>query len=240
LQNGARRGTERSMNGYGFTLAGAALMALPSGALWWPEQRLLTVSDLHLGKSDRAARLDGALLPPYETEDTLSRLDADIGATRPATVVCLGDSFDDLAAAGALAEPHALWLARLMAGRRWIWVEGNHDPGPLGLGGSHLAELCEEPLTFRHIALPGAEAEVSGHYHPKAPLGSGLTRPCFLCDEARLVLPAYGTYTGGLRCDRAPLVALMRPGALALLLGPRVTPLPMPGAQPPRLATAPS
>jgi DNA ligase-associated metallophosphoesterase len=225
------------MNGYAFTLAGAALTALPSGALWWPERRLLAVSDLHLGKAARVARRGGALLPPYETEDTLARLDADIAATRAATVVCLGDSFDDLAAAGELAERHALWLARLQAGRRWLWVEGNHDPGPLGLGGSHLAEFREGPLDFRHIAVPGSEAEVSGHYHPKAPLGHGLARPCFLCDEARVVLPAYGTYTGGLRCDREPLTALMRPGALALLLGPRVMALPMPGAQPPRLAT---
>lgn len=218
------------MNGYGFTLAGAALTARPGGALWWEARRVLVVSDLHLGKSERAARHGLGLLPPYETDDTLTRLDAEIAALSPATVVSLGDSFDDAAAAAALEERHALWLARLMAGRRWIWVEGNHDPGPPALGGSHMAEWREGPLVFRHIAVPGAEAEVSGHYHPKAPI-AGTARPCFLLDSRRLILPAFGTFTGGLRCDSRPLGAIMGADALALLLGPRVIPLPMPRAQ---------
>lgn len=215
------------MNGYGFDLLGAALVALPSGALHWPERRLLVVSDLHLGKSDRMARAGGSLLPPYEVEDTLARLDADIAATTPVTMVCLGDSFDDPRAMQRLEERHALWLARLMAGRRWIWVEGNHDPGPVTLGGSHLGTFREAPLSFRHIAEAGTRGEISGHYHPKARLGPGLSRPCFLCDAARVILPAYGTYTGGLDCTRAPLAALMRPVALAVLTGPRVMPVPL-------------
>lgn len=222
------------MNGYGFTLAGARLVALPCGALWWEERALLAVSDLHLGKADRVARRTGRLLPPYETEDTLARLDAAIAAARPATVVCLGDSFDDDLSAGALAEAHLLWLARLMAGRRWVWVAGNHDPGPVGLGGTHLSQLREGPLVFRHVAEPDASGEVSGHYHPKAGLGAGAARPCFLLDAARLILPAFGTYTGGLASTAEPLAGLMLPGALALLVGARVVAAPMPRGQPVR------
>ncbi len=218
------------MNGHTFTLNGADLLALPTGALWWAERRLLCVSDLHLGKSDRAARRWGTLLPPYEVADTLARLDADLAMTRPATVVCLGDSFDDRESADALSEDHRLWLSRLMAGRRWLWIEGNHDPGPLALGGSYLSECREGPLAFRHIAQPDATAEVSGHYHPKARV-AGVTRPCFLVDGARAILPAYGTFTGGLHAHSAPLAALMRPEARALLLGPRITVAPMPRAQ---------
>jgi len=222
------------MNAYAFQLVGAALLAQPSGALWWPDRSLLAVSDLHFGKSDRAARRAGALLPPYETQDTLARLDADIALLQPDTVLCLGDSFDDLEAAETLAEPLALWLARLMAGRRWLWVEGNHDPGPLALGGTHLAVHREGPLSFRHIALTGRPGEtcgeVSGHYHPKARVGP-VSRPCFLLDDCRLVLPAYGTYTGGLRTGSAAIESLMGPDALALLTGPRVLPVPMPRTQ---------
>ncbi len=229
LQDHWRHGTERSMNGYDLNFHGQALTALPSGALWWPARRLLTVSDLHLGKSDRAARRLGTLLPPYETEDTLTRLDAEIAALSPTTVLCLGDSFDDAEAARHLDERHALWLSRLMAGRRWLWVEGNHDPGPLGLGGSHLASHREDGLNFRHIADPSATGEVSGHYHPKARVG-GRFRPCFLIDRTRIVMPSYGTYTGGLDCKSAPLSGLMSADALALLLGPRITAAPMPRA----------
>ena len=127
----------------------ADLLARPSGALHWPAEGLLCVSDLHLGKSERLARRGGTLLPPYETRATLERLDAELEATGARRVICLGDSFDDLAAAGGLDEGDRLWLMRLMAGRDWQWVLGNHDPGPLEIGGSHHAELPCGPLIFR-------------------------------------------------------------------------------------------
>ncbi len=212
---------------FALTLGPETLHALPSGALHWPARRLLAVSDLHLGKSARLARRAGALLPPYETRATLERLDADIAATAPATVICLGDSFDDLAAADSLDPADSLWLARLMAGREWIWIEGNHDPGPLALGGSHRAEVMLGALTFRHIAAPDTNLEISGHYHPKARI-AGQARPCFLADPARIILPAYGAYTGGLWCHDPALSGLMQPGALAILTGARALPIPMP------------
>ncbi len=214
------------MKTYPFNLAGARLAMLPSGALWWADEQLLCVSDLHLGRSGRFARNAGALLPPYEVSDTLARLEADIAATQPETLICLGDSFDDASAADELSPEASDWLARLMAGRRWVWIEGNHDPGPLALGGTHLAEYAQGPLTFRHIADTGATGEISGHYHPKARL-AGRSRPCLLYDTARAILPAYGTYTGGLRSDDAALEALMRPGAVAVMTGPVPRALPM-------------
>ncbi len=209
------------------SLGQATLHAMPSGALYWPQEALLCVSDLHFGKSERLARRGGSLLPPYDTRATLGRLDADMEATRATRVICLGDSFDDMAASESLDESDRLWLARLMAGRHWTWVEGNHDPGPLDVGGSHKAEVVIAGLTFRHIAKPTETCEVSGHYHPKARLASQ-ARPCFLADAARVILPAYGTYTGGLWSDDAVLTALMRPDALAIVTGVRALAIPMP------------
>jgi DNA ligase-associated metallophosphoesterase len=177
---------------------GQTLHLLPSGALYWPTRQTLAVADLHLGKAERLARRGGALLPPYETEATLEKLDRDLDATGATTVICLGDSFDDLAAANGLTEAVRLWLTRLMAGRDWTWITGNHDPGPGQIGGSHRAALTLPPFTFRHIAEPHETAEISGHYHPKARL-AGRVRLCFLADVARLILPTYGTYTGGLQ-----------------------------------------
>jgi hypothetical protein len=206
---------------------GETLHLLPSGALYWPARRTLTVSDLHLGKSERLARRGGALLPPYETQATLEKLDRDLENTRAETVICLGDSFDDLAALDGIEESSRLWLTRLMAGRSWTWITGNHDPGPLDLGGTHRAELKLTPFTFRHIAEPTKVAEISGHYHPKARL-AGQSRPCFLADAQRMILPAYGVYTGGLRAHDAALTALMAKDALAILTGARVLAIPMP------------
>ncbi|NBZ87282.1 ligase-associated DNA damage response endonuclease PdeM [Stagnihabitans tardus] len=215
------------MDGYSFSLAGVGLMALPSGALWWPEAGLLTVSDLHFGKSERLARRGGSLLPPYETQATLTKLDGDLEATGAGQVICLGDSFDDLASEGAMEESCRLWLLRLMAGRVWTWVEGNHDPGPLALPGAHRGEVALGPLVFRHICT-GAAGEVSGHYHPKARL-PGKVAPCFLVDKERVILPAYGTYTGGLWSDAPELQALMAPDALAVLTGTKCLIRPMRG-----------
>lgn len=206
---------------------GETLHLMPTGGLHWPARKTLAVSDLHLGKSERLARRGGALLPPYETHATLEKLDRDLEHTGAETVICLGDSFDDLAAAEGIGEAARLWLIRLMAGRDWTWITGNHDPGPIDIGGSHRAELRLVPFTFRHIAEPQEKAEISGHYHPKASL-AGQSKPCFLADAQRLILPAYGLYTGGLRSHDATLTALMAKDALAILTGPRVLAIPMP------------
>ena len=213
------------MTSHRFTLGTAQLVARPSGSLFWPDQNLLVVSDLHFGKAERLARRGGALLPPYENRATLQRLDHDIEATGATDILCLGDSFDDLTAADHLPGDDLLWLTRLMAGRQWTWIEGNHDAGPVELCGSHRAEAQISGLAFRHIATPQTP-EISGHYHPKASL-PGRSAPCFLIDTARVILPAYGAYTGGLRCDHPDLDALMQPRALAVLTGTTCLAIPM-------------
>ena len=216
---------------HAFTLCGAALRARPSGVLWWPDKGLLAVADLHLGKSERLARRGGPLLPPYETAETLRRLADEIAALRPSVVVCLGDSFDDQVAGAALPEASAARLAALAAGRRWVWLAGNHDPGPLSLPGEHRADWREDGLIFRHQAAdPDPEGgEVSGHWHPKARLSAGgrrISRPCFLLTQRRLILPAFGAYPGGLDARSGPLRRLA-PEGTALLTGPRVIAAPL-------------
>jgi uncharacterized protein len=214
------------VTGYSFSFAGQSLTALPTGALHWPDHRLLIVSDLHLGKSERLARRGGALLPPYETRETLTRLSDDLDRTNARSLIALGDSFDDLAAVTGLDDADRLTLNRLMAGRDWTWVMGNHDAGSHDLGGSHRGDVRLGPLACRHIATTQTP-EISGHYHPKARLG-GTTRPCFLIDATRIIMPAYGAYTGGLYSDDATLTALMGEGAIAVLTGAKAIPCPMP------------
>ena len=215
---------------YAFPLAGETLVARASGALWWPRSGALAVSDLHLGKSERIARRGGALLPPYESAETVARLAAEVEATAPKLLICLGDSFDDVAAGEGLAPELAARLAALAAGRRLVWIAGNHDPAPSGLPGEHLAALRLDPLVFRHEASAAETgAEVSGHFHPKARLrarGRRLSRPCFLVSGQRVVMPAFGAYTGGLDARAGPL-ARLAPSGLALLTGRRVVAAPL-------------
>ena len=229
------------MNAHRLPFAGTTLDLLPERALWWADGRLLCVSDLHLGKSERMARRGGALLPPYETEATLDRLEALVAALDPATVVSLGDSFDDDAAQAALPEAARLRIATLQAGRDWVWIEGNHDPGPVSIGGRHMAELRAGPLTFRHIAdRSGAQGEISGHYHPKARLpGGGGSRPAFLADARRVILPAFGAYTGGLDAGDRAFDGLFDARAVAVLCGRKAMPAPLSACTTRRMAQPP-
>lgn len=219
------------MNSLEFSFAGQRLRALGSGALWWPEQDLLCVSDLHLGKSERVVRRGGPALPPYDNRETLARLATDLEYTAAGSVICLGDSFDDLDASLSLTDDERLQISTLQAGRLWIWIEGNHDPGPVELGGTHLSEWSCDSLVFRHITQSHDRGEVSGHYHPKARIlvkGRSITRPAFLLDSDRMILPAYGTYTGGLRSSEKVLSEIMAPDAKAILTGPQPLIVPMP------------
>ena len=215
-------------------LAGHSLVPRPTGTLVWPGEGLLVVADLHLGVSGRLARRGGAFLPPYETDDTLDRLAGEIASVDPAGVICLGDSFDDAVAARSLTAGQRARLGGMAEGRDWLWIAGNHDPAPAGaaLPGRWVEEIRVGPLAFRHIAeaeppAPGT-AEVSAHYHPKARVAAGgrpIARAAFLYSGSRLILPAFGTYTGGLDASDPAFDALMGPGALALLTGRRITPV---------------
>jgi len=219
------------LDGHFFSFFGVQLIARPSGVLWWSDERVLCVSDLHLGKSDRLARRFGVLVPPYETIDTLHRLQKEIELLEPDIVICLGDNFDDLEAADSLNLADRLCLSQLQTGRRWIWIEGNHDLGVGKLTGQYLSEYNFEPLVFRHIAKVGSKSEISGHYHPKAAVrlrSKLIVRPCFLYDNRRVILPSFGTFTGGLRSEAAEFDALMENEAFAVLTGNSSYVIPMP------------
>lgn len=217
-----------------FTFQSQKMAALDCGALWWPAQDLLVVSDLHLGKSERIARRQGSILPPYETAATLGTLEAALDFTSARNVICLGDSFDDLKAAENLSADVTHRLDRMAAGRGWTWITGNHDPGPVSISGEHRLEIDIGGVTFRHEALANATSEVSGHFHPKAwvnAAGRRHTKPSFLIDSDRLIMPAMGHYTGDLRCTDPALATLMGPDAVAILTGSPMLKIPMPRAR---------
>jgi DNA ligase-associated metallophosphoesterase len=202
---------------------GVELLVDLSGALYWPARRTLAVADLHLEKgSALAAR--GQLLPPYDSAATLEALAEVIARYEPARVVSLGDSFHDDGAAGRLAPADARALSGLSDTREWIWIAGNHDPAPpSGWGGTVESRFTLGGLTFCHRARGGAvSGEVSGHYHPRASVRTRAKRisaRCFVSDGRRLVLPAFGAYTGGLDVFDPAIAALFPRGFSVHLLG---------------------
>ena len=212
------------------TLCGVPFEARPSGALWLPGERILIVSDLHLGKAERNARRGGGFWPPYENVETLNRLDAEIEALDPDCIIALGDSFDDDACVEGLDGETRARIDALLAARRWIWVTGNHDPAPSGIGGQAADAVTLGALTLRHIAEPGARGEVSGHYHPKASIrirGQRIARKCFVVSDDRIVMPAFGAFTGGLDVFDSAFAPLFDRDACVILTGVRAVGLPL-------------
>lgn len=188
---------------------GAALVADLSGAAFSPEHATLLVADLHFEKGSALAS-KGVFLPPYDTRATLVRLAGAIARYRPARVVALGDSFHDSQADFRIHGSDADTLKTLVGSvQDWVWIEGNHDPAPPPrFGGRILDQLALGPLTLRHEPQAGSQpGEVAGHLHPCAKVngrGRSVRARCFLSDGSRLILPAFGAYTGGLNVrDRA-------------------------------------
>jgi uncharacterized protein len=207
-----------------FTLNGATLRADRFGALYWPERRVVVVSDLHFEKGSAfAAR--GVPLPPYDTAATLDRLEAVLRNHQPEQVICLGDSFHDQGASERIA-PDALRRIQLLTPRYdWTWITGNHDPEPAAIwGGSALADIILGPLVFRHEAVAGAgPGEISGHYHAKARVrlrGRSASGQCFVTDGRRLMMPSFGAFTGGLDVTSPEIRSLFQRKFEVLFLGP--------------------
>jgi DNA ligase-associated metallophosphoesterase len=205
-----------------FDFHGATLLADASGALVWPERRTLVVADLHLEKGSAFA-VKGTPLPPYDSLETLRRLELALRRHAPRRVICLGDSFHDTNAASRMAEDDAAVLRRLTAAQEWIWITGNHDPAPpAGLGGIAAAEVRSGNLTFRHEAARRAVGEISGHYHPKASVSVRNRRVggrCFVTDGQRLILPAFGAYAGGLDVRDPAIETLLGRAYTVFILG---------------------
>lgn len=184
-------------------LCGTRIVADPRGCLYWPDEKLLVVSDLHLEKGSSFAARRGVFIPPYDTRQTLANLGDCLALWQPTTVISLGDSFHDLQASERLADTDREILAGLMNGLDWIWISGNHDPDPpKDLGGTFCQELHIGPLNFVHEPLAGyQDGEIAGHLHPCAKIrrrGKSVRRRCLAGDGNRLILPAFGAFTGGL------------------------------------------
>jgi DNA ligase-associated metallophosphoesterase len=194
-------------------VAGHAFFPVTAGALYWEAEGTLLVADLHLEKGAAyAAR--GMMLPPYDTRSTLRRLAACLETFAPRRVVALGDSFHRSELAGKLSTEDRDELASLQQGRDWYWILGNHDSDlPESIGGFVCRSLMIGGITLCHQPSLGRSPEIAGHLHPVARIarrGEGIRRKCFATDGNRLVMPAFGAFTGGLNLLDAAFSSLFR------------------------------
>lgn len=185
------------------SLGGVDLLPDLLGALYVPDFETLLIADLHLEKASSLARR-GVHLPPYDTRSTLETLRLSIEWSRPRRVVFLGDSFHDPEGASRLDADDRRTLATILSDLDVVWLVGNHDPVPAPeLGGRSGTMLALGPLVLRHApSTPlNGEYEIAGHLHPAAALaqrGRLIRCRCHAGDERRIVMSAYGSFTGGL------------------------------------------
>jgi DNA ligase-associated metallophosphoesterase len=204
-----------------FSFSGHELIALPQGALFWPARRALLVADLHLEKASWFA-VGGQMLPPYDSIATLADLGGLAAALEIAEIWCLGDSFHDPKGCDRLPDRARTMLLALTATTSWTWIVGNHDPRFADQCGGALVDEAEvDGLILRHEADPAdPRPELSGHFHPKLRIhhrGRLVSRRCFVATASKLILPAFGSFTGGLDAHHPEIVRAVGAGAEALV-----------------------
>jgi DNA ligase-associated metallophosphoesterase len=204
-----------------FSFAGETFEATPSGALYWPAATALLVADLHLEKASWFARL-GQFLPPYDSHATLSALTAEVERSGAARLYCLGDSFHDAFGCERLPANARALLTELTSRLDWTWIVGNHDPGFADHCGGRIADEVEVgEIILRHEARIGeTRPEISGHFHPKLRLhlkGRQVSRRCFVVSPSKIIMPAFGSLTGGLDAHHPEILRSVGSDAAALV-----------------------
>lgn len=204
-----------------FSFAGETFYPSAEGALAWPARQALLVADLHLEKASWFARL-GQFLPPYDSHATLTALAREVDRTDARRLYCLGDSFHDAFGCERLPASARELLTGLTSKLDWVWIVGNHDPGFADHCGGRLEDELEVGgIVLRHEAVRSEpRPEISGHFHPKLRVhlsGRRVSRRCFVASPTKLILPAFGSLTGGLDAHHPEIIGSVGPEAAALV-----------------------
>lgn len=188
---------------------------MPCNALFWVEENALLVADLHLEKASFYAQT-GQMLPPYDSRETLQRLEKSIEETGATRIFTLGDNFHDAEGRERLEPVAKALLGDLTSRLDWTWITGNHDdPEDVNSGGTSVEELEVSGIILRHEAKAGeTRPEISGHFHPRYQTkirGRHIRRPCAVMSENRMILPAFGALIGGMDAADPAIIAALQP-----------------------------
>ena len=193
-----------------FVFHGHPLVLHPDSAVFLEKTGDLVVSDVHLGKA-ATFRARGIPVPEGDAERDLTRLvnlAAETGARR---LIVAGDLFH---APGGITPEIESAVAGFLTNLRipLMLVGGNHDDKlrslPAGL--SSVPSFESGGVRFVHdpADAEGPEFHIAGHLHPVVRIKDGkrtsLRLPCFLLRGNLLVLPSFGSFTGGAKVDPQP------------------------------------
>jgi uncharacterized protein len=145
----------------------------------------------------------GEHVPPFDIFATLAQLGQVLTATNAKRLVLLGDSFHDAVAHDEIDDDVRQRVCAITSRIDTVWISGNHDPTtPRNLGGTAADCVSIGSIMLRHI--PGdfeeGSHEISGHLHPGARIvqrGRSVHGKCFVANQHRMNMPAFGAYAGG-------------------------------------------
>ena len=180
--------------------ANSFFLLLPDGSIYWPTNKTLILGDLHLEKSSFLARL-GNFLPPYDSFETLYKLNKTLSNLDVNKVILLGDIFHDKDGIKRINNKLNDYLESLCNKYQVIWIVGNHDGNIKPKNANICVRYKINDINFVHKSEKNITNEFSGHYHPKATVKifkKKISRPCFLVGKSKIILPAYGVFTGGI------------------------------------------
>ena len=186
-------------------IAGERLLLLPEKAVYWPARQMLIIADIHFGKA-ASFRAQGIPVPRGTTTENLLGLDALIERHGARHVVFLGDFLHARAAHASSTQQAMLAWRRSRSDLRLTLVRGNHDKHAGDPAAVLDIELVDEPHMVGPFAFchhPDLDTDgyaLAGHVHPAWVLATrfdSLRLPCFVVGSERMILPSFGSFTGG-------------------------------------------
>ncbi|MEW6369529.1 MAG: ligase-associated DNA damage response endonuclease PdeM [Pseudomonadota bacterium] len=186
-------------------VAGERLLLLPEKAVYWPAREMLVIADIHFGKA-ASFRALGVPVPRGTTTENLNALDALVQVHGARRVMFLGDFLHARAAHASSTQQAMLAWRHTRPDLQLTLVRGNHDRHAGDPAAALGIELVDEPhaagpFAFCHhpdLETPGYA--LAGHVHPAWVLATrfdALRLPCFVVGRRRMILPSFGSFTGG-------------------------------------------
>ena len=193
------------MSAVAVRVAGENLLLLPEKAVYWPAEKMLIIADIHFGKA-AAFRALGVPVPRGTTSENLAGLDALVARHDAERVVFLGDFLHARAAHASSTQLAMLAWRQRHPQLALMLVRGNHDLHAGDPAAALGIELVDEPhqvgpFAFcHHPDLDSPGYALAGHVHPVYVLATrfdALRLPCFVVGQERMILPSFGSFTGG-------------------------------------------
>ena len=198
-----------------------------SGALFISEIKTLVFSDLHFGKSFSFAKV-GNFLPPYDINETIEKIRKLIEKYSPKQIITLGDNFHEPKTLKMIDKNSIKKINKTFNKLDVIWIDGNHDENLKNrklLYGKFKKNHTFDSLTFTHIKsrkLENSLFEFSGHFHPKISFKHNKINylcKCFVLGKNFCILPAFGSFTGGLDIDSSELKQILPKDKTIIAIG---------------------